>query len=84
VTAASRFDNRYGRQFFVAGSHQGESLRAADARPKRGASNVGPPEVQAFVNKLLLNQTGANTSIARDAYNTGPTKWVTWTTPTLQ
>jgi hypothetical protein len=33
---------------------------------------------------FLLNQSSANTSIARDAYNTDLTKWVTWTTPTLQ
>jgi hypothetical protein len=39
--------------------------------------------VQAFINKFLLNQTSANTNVARDAYNTDLTKWVTWSTPTL-
>ena len=47
-------------------------------------TSVQGPEVQAFVNKFLLNQSSANTNIARDSYNTDLTKWVTWTTPTLQ
>ena len=47
-------------------------------------ASVQGPDVQAFVNKFLLNQSSANTSIARDSYNTDLTKWVTWTTPTLQ
>jgi hypothetical protein len=47
-------------------------------------TSVQGPDVQAFVNKFLLNQSTANTNIARDAYNTDLTKWVTWTTPTLQ
>ena len=42
------------------------------------------PDVQAFVNKFLLNQQNANTNIARDSYNTDLTKWVTWSTPQLQ
>lgn len=41
-------------------------------------------DVQAFVDKFLLNKTTANTSIAKDSYNTDLGKWVTWTTPTLQ
>ncbi len=47
-------------------------------------TSVQGPEVQAFVNKFLLNQTSANTNVARDAYNTDLTKWVTWSTPALQ
>jgi hypothetical protein len=47
-------------------------------------TSVQGPDVQAFVNKFLLNQTSANTNVARDSYNTDLTKWVTWTTPTLQ
>jgi len=42
------------------------------------------PDVQAFVNKFLLNQTNANTAVARDSYHTDLTKWVTWATPQLQ
>ncbi len=41
-------------------------------------------DVQAFVDKFLLDKTSANTSIAKDSYNTDLTKWVTWTTPELQ
>ena len=47
-------------------------------------TSVQGPEVQAFLNKFLLNQSSANTNVARDAYNTDLTKWVTWTTPALQ
>ena len=47
-------------------------------------TSVQGPEVQGFVNKFLLNQTSANTTVARDSYNTDLTKWVTWSTPTLQ
>ncbi|HVV50371.1 MAG TPA: hypothetical protein VHO06_11970, partial [Polyangia bacterium] len=47
-------------------------------------TSVQGPDVQAFVNKFLLEQAGANTNVARDSYNTDLTKWVTWTTPTLQ
>ena len=46
-------------------------------------ASVQSPDVQAFVDKFLLNKT-ANTNIARDSYNTDLTKWVTWSTPTLQ
>jgi hypothetical protein len=41
-------------------------------------------DVQAFVDKFLLNKTTANTNIAKSSYNTDLTKWITWTTPTLQ
>jgi hypothetical protein len=47
-------------------------------------TSVQGPEVQAFVNKFLLDQASANTNVARDAYDTDLTKWVTWSTPTLQ
>jgi hypothetical protein len=47
-------------------------------------SSVQSPDVQAFVNKFLLNQQNANTSVARDSYHTDLTKWVTWSTPQLQ
>jgi hypothetical protein len=47
-------------------------------------TSVQGPDVQAFVNKFLLQQANANTNVARDSYNTDLTKWVTWTTPTLQ
>jgi hypothetical protein len=46
--------------------------------------SVQSPDVQAFVNKFLLNQQNANTSVARDSYHTDLTKWVTWSTPQLQ
>jgi hypothetical protein len=45
---------------------------------------VQSPDVQAFVNKFLLNQQNANTAVARDSYHTDLTKWVTWSTPQLQ
>jgi len=41
-------------------------------------------DVQAFIDKFLLGKTGANTNIAKSSYNTDLTKWVTWSTPTLQ
>ncbi len=41
-------------------------------------------DVQAFVDKFLLGKTTANTNIAKSSYTTDLTKWVTWTTPTLQ
>jgi hypothetical protein len=47
-------------------------------------ASVQSPDVQAFVDKFLLNKTGANTNIARDSYNTNLTTWVTWSTPQLQ
>jgi hypothetical protein len=47
-------------------------------------ASVQSPDVQAFIDKFLLDKTTANTNVARDAYNTDLTKWVTWTTPTLQ
>ena len=47
-------------------------------------ASVQSPDVQAFVDKFLLKKTTANTSVARDSYNTDLTKWITWTTPTLQ
>jgi len=46
-------------------------------------ASVQSPDVQAFVDKFLLNKT-ANTNVARDSYNTNLTTWVTWSTPTLQ
>ena len=46
-------------------------------------TSVQGPDVQAFVNKFLLNQTSANTNVARDSYNTNLSTWVTWMTPTL-
>jgi hypothetical protein len=47
-------------------------------------ASVQSPDVQAFIDKFLLNKTTANTAVARDSYHTDLTKWVTWTTPTLQ
>jgi hypothetical protein len=46
--------------------------------------DIQAPEVQAFVDKFLLDDTSANTSIARDAYRTDLTRWVTWSTPELE
>jgi hypothetical protein len=46
--------------------------------------NSQAPEVQAFVNKFLLGDESANTSVARDAYNTDLSRWVTWSTPELE
>ncbi len=37
-------------------------------------TSVQGPDVQAFVNKFLLNQTNANTNVARDSYNTDLTQ----------
>jgi hypothetical protein len=42
------------------------------------------PDVQAFVDKFLKGNTSANTNIAKSSYNTDLTKWITWSTPTLQ
>jgi len=39
-------------------------------------------EVQAFVDKFLLGKT-ANTAVTTSPYKPDMTKWVTWTTPTL-
>jgi len=41
------------------------------------------PDVQAFVDKFLHGKTTANTSIAKNTYNTDLTQWVTWSTPQL-
>jgi hypothetical protein len=41
-------------------------------------------DVQAFVDKFLLDKTSANTNIAKDSYNTNLTTWITWSTPQLQ
>jgi len=41
-------------------------------------------DVQAFVDKFLAAMPNANTSIMKNSYNTDLTKWVTWSTPTLQ
>ena len=41
-------------------------------------------DVQAFVDKFLGGMASANTNIAKSSYNTDLTKWITWTTPTLQ
>ena len=41
-------------------------------------------DVQAFVDKFLAAMPNANTNIMKNSYNTDLTKWVTWSTPTLQ
>ena len=41
-------------------------------------------DVQAFVDKFLGGMVSVNTNIAKSSYNTDLTKWITWTTPTLQ
>lgn len=41
------------------------------------------PDVQAFIDRYLLKKD-ADTSIAKSPYKTDMTKWITWTTPTLQ
>jgi hypothetical protein len=41
-------------------------------------------DVQAFVDKFLGGMASVNTNIAKSSYNTDLTKWITWTTPTLQ
>jgi hypothetical protein len=41
-------------------------------------------DVQAFVDKFLGGVASANTNIAKSSYSTDLTKWITWTTPTLQ
>ena len=40
--------------------------------------------MQAFVSKFLREDTSANTSVAKDAYNTNLAPWVTWSTPELE
>jgi len=45
---------------------------------------VQAPEVQAFVDKFLHDDASANTSVARDAYRTDLSRWVTWSTPELK
>jgi hypothetical protein len=41
-------------------------------------------DVAAFVDKFLVGNTSANTSIAKSPYTTDLTKWITWSTPQLQ
>jgi hypothetical protein len=41
------------------------------------------PDVTAFVDKFLRGKTEADTAIAKSPYKTDMTKWITWTTPTL-
>jgi hypothetical protein len=42
-------------------------------------------DVNAFVQKFLLGDASANTTIRKDTYaNTNMSQWVTWETPTLQ
>jgi hypothetical protein len=45
---------------------------------------VQTPDVQAFVDRFLHDKTSANTAVARDAYKTDLTRWVTWSTPQLK
>ena len=41
-------------------------------------------DAQAFIDKFLAAMPNANTNIAKTPYNTSLTRWITWTTPTLQ
>lgn len=41
-------------------------------------------DVAAFVDKFLGGKTSANTAVATSPYNTDMTKWINWSTPTLQ
>ncbi len=41
-------------------------------------------DVQAFVDKFLAAMPNANTAIAKSPYNTSLTRWISWTTPSLQ
>lgn len=41
------------------------------------------PDVQAFVDKYLLGEE-ANTAVAKSPYMTDMSRWITWTTPTLE
>lgn len=41
-------------------------------------------DVGAFADKFLLDKADADTAIAKSPYNTDLTKWITWSTPTLQ
>ncbi len=42
-------------------------------------------DVNAFVQRFLLGDTSANTTIRKDTYpNTNLSQWIPWTTPTLQ
>jgi hypothetical protein len=41
-------------------------------------------DVAAFVSKFLGGNASANTAIAKSPYSTNLTRWITWTTPTLQ
>ncbi len=41
-------------------------------------------DVQAFIDKFLAAMPNANTNIAKSPYSTSLTRWITWTTPTLQ
>jgi hypothetical protein len=41
--------------------------------------------VNAFVQRFLLGDASANTTIRKDTYaNTNMSQWITWDTPTLQ
>jgi hypothetical protein len=41
-------------------------------------------DVAAFVDKFLVGNASANTSVATSPYSTNLTKWITWSTPQLQ
>jgi hypothetical protein len=47
-------------------------------------ANIQGPDVRAFLDKFLLDEASANTSIARDSYDTDLGQWVTWSTPDLK
>jgi hypothetical protein len=40
-------------------------------------------DVAAFVDKFLAGKASANTAVATSPYNTDLSKWITWSTPTL-
>jgi hypothetical protein len=41
-------------------------------------------DVTAFVDRFLAGNASANTNITKSPYNTNLSRWITWTTPTLQ
>jgi hypothetical protein len=60
----------------------GFTQTAASAHCSFPSSQSG--DVQACIDKFLAAMPNANTNIAKSPYNTSLTRWITWTTPTLQ
>ena len=72
-----------------------EVYEALGVRDRIGFSQVGghahcafpasqTADVAAFVDKFLLGEDDADTSVAKTPYNTDLSRWITWETPRLE